>query len=231
MRESCRDCHKKNFKTYDDSLHAALVKQGPRDGRKDAPICSDCHNPHTLLSSKQVLPLAEVPCAKCHEAIFKAYAKDLHGVERESKGKSAPICADCHTAHAVQAASLGSTVRDACLKCHDQAFAQHHLPVPVREHIAQRRRSAMALDAGFLGLFHRKTYLGVLLGMDDGAIAADHAHAGNIFLLGNVVNYFFSYIALVHQHGVARTRNNGLCDLRHVGRNDVLKFFLAVPEK
>jgi hypothetical protein len=42
-----------------------------------------------------------------------------------AKGKAAPICSDCHTAHAVQAASLGTTVRDACLKCHDKAEAQH----------------------------------------------------------------------------------------------------------
>jgi hypothetical protein len=125
MRESCRDCHKKNFKTYDDSLHAALVKEGPKDGRKDAPLCSDCHNPHTLLSAKRVMPLNEVPCAKCHDAIFKAYSKDVHGLERIAKGKTAPICSDCHTAHAVQAASLGTTVRDACLKCHDKAVAQH----------------------------------------------------------------------------------------------------------
>jgi hypothetical protein len=125
MRETCRDCHKKNFKTYDDSLHAALVKEGPKDGRKDAPLCSDCHNPHTLQSSKREMPLAEVPCAKCHDAIFKAYSKDVHGLERVAKGKTAPLCSDCHTAHAVQAASLGTTVRDACLKCHDNAVAQH----------------------------------------------------------------------------------------------------------
>lgn len=125
MRESCRDCHKKNFKTYDDSLHAALVKQGPKEGRKDAPLCSDCHNPHTLLSAKRETALDEVPCAKCHAAIFKAYSHDVHGLERVAKGKAAPICSDCHSAHGVQAASLGTSVRDACLKCHTHAVAQH----------------------------------------------------------------------------------------------------------
>jgi len=125
MRESCRECHKKNFKSYEDSLHAALVKQGPEAGRKEAPVCSDCHNPHTQTSTKEVMPLAEVPCAKCHDAIFKAYAQDVHGLERVAKGKSAPICADCHKAHDVKAASLGTTVRDACLSCHDNAVAQH----------------------------------------------------------------------------------------------------------
>lgn len=125
MRESCRDCHKKNFKAYEDGLHAALVKEGPKEGRKDAPLCSDCHNPHTVTSAKEVTPLAEVSCAKCHDAIFKAYSSDVHGQERIAKGKSAPICADCHKAHEVKSASLGTTVRDACLKCHENAVAQH----------------------------------------------------------------------------------------------------------
>lgn len=125
MRESCRDCHKKNFKSYEDGLHAALVKEGPKEGRQDAPLCSDCHNPHTLTSTKEVAPLAEVPCAKCHDAIFKAYSGDVHGQERIAKGKTAPICSDCHKAHENQSASLGTTVRDACLKCHDNAVAQH----------------------------------------------------------------------------------------------------------
>jgi hypothetical protein len=125
MGESCRDCHKKNFKAYDDSLHAALVKEGPKDGRADAPLCSDCHNPHTQTSTKEITPLSDVPCAKCHEAIFKAYSGDVHGQERIAKGKSAPICSDCHKAHEVKSASLGNTVRDACLKCHDNAVAQH----------------------------------------------------------------------------------------------------------
>lgn len=125
MGESCRECHKKNFKAYEDSLHAALVRQGPAEGRKEAPLCSDCHNPHTQTSTKEPMPLSEVPCAKCHEAIFQAYSGDVHGQQRMAKGRAAPVCADCHQAHAVQAASLGTHVRDACLKCHDNAVAQH----------------------------------------------------------------------------------------------------------
>jgi predicted CXXCH cytochrome family protein len=125
MRESCRDCHKKNFKTYEDSLHAALVKEGPKEGRKDAPVCSDCHDPHTLTSVKELKPVSEVPCAKCHDAIFKAYSGDVHGLERIAKGKTAPICYDCHKTHEIKSASLGTTVRDSCLKCHDNAIAQH----------------------------------------------------------------------------------------------------------
>jgi len=121
QRETCRDCHKKKFTQYEDSVHAALVK----DGSNKAPLCSDCHNPHTVRSTKIVTPIASTPCARCHEDIFKAYAKDVHGQERIAKGASAPICADCHQAHDVKAASLGDGVKNACLVCHKNAVDQH----------------------------------------------------------------------------------------------------------
>ncbi|MFZ4478478.1 MAG: cytochrome c3 family protein [Rhodoferax sp.] len=121
MRETCRDCHKKKFTQYDDSVHAALIKAG----NKKAPLCSDCHNPHTVRSAKIVGPITDTPCAKCHEEIFKAYSKDVHGLERIAKGKSAPLCANCHQAHDVKAASLGDGMKDSCLTCHKEALNQH----------------------------------------------------------------------------------------------------------
>jgi predicted CXXCH cytochrome family protein len=121
LLEGCRDCHKKKFAEYEDSVHAALIKEGS----KKAPICTDCHNPHTVLSKKIIGPISAIPCAKCHEDIFKAYSKDVHGLERSSKGKSAPICPDCHQAHGVKAASLGDGIRKACLSCHKDAVNQH----------------------------------------------------------------------------------------------------------
>lgn len=121
MRESCRTCHKKKFTEYEDSVHAALIK----DGSVQAPVCSDCHNPHTVRSTKLLQPIAATSCVKCHEDIFKAYAKDVHGQQRIAHGKGAPLCADCHKAHAVKAASLGDGVKDACLSCHQDAVAEH----------------------------------------------------------------------------------------------------------
>ena len=118
---ACRDCHKKKYVQYDDSVHAVMVKEGS----KKAPLCSDCHNPHTVKSFKETQPIEATPCVKCHEPIFKAYSKDVHGQERIAKGKSAPICADCHQAHDVKAASLGNGIKDSCLSCHKEAVAQH----------------------------------------------------------------------------------------------------------
>lgn len=121
MNEGCKSCHKKHVAQFKDSVHAVMLKQGS----DKAPLCSDCHEVHTLLSVKIATPVAQTPCLKCHEEIGKAYAADVHGLERIAKGKSAPICADCHQAHAIRAASSDVKLVDTCLACHKDAEARH----------------------------------------------------------------------------------------------------------
>ena len=121
MQDSCRDCHKKKYPQFEDSIHAVLGKAG----NDKAPLCADCHNPHTQRPVKEAAPIDQTPCAACHDAIFKAYAQGVHGQERIAKGKAAPTCSNCHQAHDIKAASLGDERKDACLKCHKDALAQH----------------------------------------------------------------------------------------------------------
>lgn len=129
MQDSCLTCHKKKVTEYGDSVHAAMVKEGSQK----APLCSDCHQPHTVLSTKLASPLEATPCTKCHEDIFKAYAQDVHGLARVAKGDSAPICADCHQTHNVKAASMGTGVRDSCISCHKDSVKQHQDWLPNTE--------------------------------------------------------------------------------------------------
>jgi len=126
FQDACTTCHKKSVAEFKDSVHAILVNEGS----DKAPTCSDCHNSHTLRSIKLVEPIANVPCATCHKDIFKAYSGDVHGLERVAKGKSAPLCADCHKSHAIQAASLGDGIRDSCLSCHKDTAVQHEVWLP-----------------------------------------------------------------------------------------------------
>ena len=126
FQDACTTCHKKNVADFKDSVHAILVKEGS----DKAPTCSDCHNSHTLRSVKLVEPIANVPCASCLKEIFKAYSEDVHGLERIAKGKSAPLCADCHKSHAIQAATLGDGIRDTCLNCHKDTAATHEVWLP-----------------------------------------------------------------------------------------------------
>ncbi len=129
MQDSCLTCHKKKVSEYGDSVHAAMIK----DGNQKAPLCSDCHQPHTVLSSKIAEPIAATPCTKCHEDIFKAYAQDVHGIARVAQGASAPLCADCHQAHNVKAASMGTGLKDSCISCHKDSVKQHQDWLPNTE--------------------------------------------------------------------------------------------------
>ena len=118
--EVCRQCHDDKFKLYEGSIHASLVRQG----NPVAPLCSDCHSPHAVRAKAATEPMGEVPCRACHSSIYDAYAASVHGQARAS-GKKAPICADCHRAHDVNAASTGNQLKDACLGCHKEALKAH----------------------------------------------------------------------------------------------------------
>jgi hypothetical protein len=99
-------------------------------GSDKAPLCADCHNAHTQTPVAMAAAIDPTPCAACHEAISEAYAKDVHGLQRVARGKAAPICADCHQAHDVKAASLGDGPKDICLACHERALEQHQAWLP-----------------------------------------------------------------------------------------------------
>ena len=126
MSDTCISCHKENVALFKDTVHAEMIK----GGSEKAATCSDCHNSHTVKSVKLLAPIDQIPCARCHEDIFKAYAKDVHGLERVAKGKDAPTCNHCHSAHEIKAASLGSALKDSCIKCHKDAAPSHEKWLP-----------------------------------------------------------------------------------------------------
>jgi hypothetical protein len=125
MTQVCRSCHNDRFQQWDNSVHANLV----REGNPDAPICTSCHSPHTMLKGAAG-SLPTVPCKSCHSAIFTAYAASVHGVIREHGMLAAPLCFDCHGAHDVAVASAGVGRRDVCLGCHSEALASHGTWLP-----------------------------------------------------------------------------------------------------
>lgn len=128
--EVCRQCHEDKFKLYEGSIHAALL----RGGNPIAPICTDCHEPHSVRPKADHASIAEVPCRKCHDAVFDAYAGSVHGLARSLPGATAaPLCADCHRAHDVTAATAGNRLKDACLGCHSGTLATHGAWLPNTE--------------------------------------------------------------------------------------------------
>lgn len=114
--ETCRDCHQKTMKKYDDSVHWALVKTGSAK----APLCADCHNPHATKSMKEANAADDALCRQCHEKVTQAFAASVHGVDGE-----ALECKDCHRTHDVKAAAVGDHLRGQCLSCHKDAGTTH----------------------------------------------------------------------------------------------------------
>ncbi len=125
--ETCRDCHKKTVKQYEDSVHSALV----RSGSEKAPLCSDCHNPHATRSAKEKSAGGPEPvvCQKCHQGIAKAFVESVHG----RSGDEALECKDCHQTHSVKAASLGQNMKGQCTSCHKDVSTTHAQWLPNAE--------------------------------------------------------------------------------------------------
>lgn len=127
LMETCRDCHKKAMKQYEDSVHSALV----RTGSEKAPLCSDCHNPHATRSAKEKPqgPTEPVVCKKCHTGIAQAFAESVHG----QSGDEALACKDCHRTHNVKAAAFGDHLKNECVSCHKEVQTSHAAWLPNTE--------------------------------------------------------------------------------------------------
>lgn len=117
LMETCRDCHKKTMKQYEDSVHSAQVQSGSAK----APLCSDCHNPHATQSVKDTTGGGNVQCQQCHKAVSQAFTASIHG----ASGDEALDCKDCHRTHNIKAASLGNHLKDQCVSCHREVATSH----------------------------------------------------------------------------------------------------------
>jgi predicted CXXCH cytochrome family protein len=124
--EVCKTCHADKFQQWEKSIHAALV----RAGNPAAPVCSDCHNPHAVIKGAAAKP-DQVPCKKCHAAIFTAYMGSMHAKARLKSAESyAPICSGCHSAHDVKPTMLGEGPKAACFGCHANVLEAHQKWLP-----------------------------------------------------------------------------------------------------
>ena len=123
LMETCRDCHKKTMKQYEDSVHSAQVQAGSAK----APLCSDCHDPHATRSTKDDTGGGgNVQCQQCHKSVSQAFTASIHG----ASGDEALDCKDCHRTHNIKAASLGNHLKDQCVSCHREVATSHATWLP-----------------------------------------------------------------------------------------------------
>jgi len=122
-KATCAGCHDIVRATYDDSIHAKAREQS---GLNVAPACTNCHGSHDIRGKtdpKSRVFHTQVPatCGVCHEGIKRRYEMGAHAAALNRGDPRAPVCADCHTAHAIQRVDsdrsrLGATAE--CGSCH-----------------------------------------------------------------------------------------------------------------
>jgi predicted CXXCH cytochrome family protein len=111
---TCGNCHgndalaKKHgmpnvYPMYLDSIHGFALS---KEGLLVAANCQSCHGSHHILSHadpQSPTYKTNIPktCGQCHAGITANYLGGVHGKAVASGNLNAPVCSDCHTAHAI----------------------------------------------------------------------------------------------------------------------------------
>lgn len=91
------------YPLYMDSIHGFALS---KEGLLVAANCQSCHGSHHILSHTDPLsPTYKTnvakTCGSCHAKIDADYELGIHGRAVAAGDLSAPVCTDCHTAHAI----------------------------------------------------------------------------------------------------------------------------------
>jgi cytochrome b subunit of formate dehydrogenase len=113
--QTCGTCHSDVAKDFATSIHG----QASARGTKDAPVCTDCHGEHNILSpSDPKSPVAPLNvsgqvCSPCHSSValtekyginadrFSTFSDSYHGLAIRAGSVEAANCASCHGAHTI----------------------------------------------------------------------------------------------------------------------------------
>jgi predicted CXXCH cytochrome family protein len=118
------------YPMYLDSIHGFALS---KEGLLVAANCNSCHGSHHILSHKDPLSptyKANIPktCGTCHAGINANYMSGVHGKAVAAGNVKAPVCTDCHTAHAIlqptaDAFRMQST--PICGSCHKEKLSTY----------------------------------------------------------------------------------------------------------
>lgn len=138
---TCGACHGTNgmaqkhglatvLPSYIDSIHGFALS---KEGLLVAANCQSCHGSHHILSRKNPASptfKANIPrtCGNCHAGITANYMEGVHGRAIAAGKMDAPVCSDCHTAHAIEqptAAGFRMQSTPICGSCHKDKFSTY----------------------------------------------------------------------------------------------------------
>jgi predicted CXXCH cytochrome family protein len=139
---TCGKCHSNNgmgqkhglpsiYPSYTDSIHGEALN---KEGLLVAANCQSCHGSHHILSRKNPdSPTfkSNIPntCGTCHAKINMDYAAGAHGKAIAAGKMKAPVCSDCHTAHAIlqpTEAKFRMQSTPICGSCHKDKLSTYH---------------------------------------------------------------------------------------------------------
>lgn len=139
--ETCGQCHTQIVQEYAESVHGKALTRGV----KDAPVCTDCHGEHNILSPDDprspVAPLnvSGQVCSPCHSSVrlsqkygiasdrYKTFSDSYHGLATKAGAVEVANCASCHGFHTIKRSSdptssvHRSNLATTCGKCHPGA--------------------------------------------------------------------------------------------------------------
>jgi predicted CXXCH cytochrome family protein len=165
----CLTCHKKdlslslNGETLSLSINEATLRKSVHSGHE----CSQCHDEyskknHPLKSFKNRRELSIAlsgVCSSCHTEKYKQHQGSMHTSMLMQGNRNAPVCTDCHGAHAVGPKAMAETLSGTpCRKCHESTFQAYqssvhgqakmsgntHAPICSSCHSAHEVRPALA---------------------------------------------------------------------------------------
>jgi len=144
---TCGSCHKEIAAAFQQSVHGLAAARGVRE----APVCTDCHGEHRILSPKEpgspVFPtnIPTLTCGRCHSDVrlsekfglsldkVPAYADSYHGLAARAGVLTVANCASCHGVHDILPSSdprshvHPAKLAQTCGQCHPGAGSRFAL--------------------------------------------------------------------------------------------------------
>jgi len=142
--QTCGKCHKAIEQDFMEGIHGQLVARG----ETDAPVCTDCHGEHGILSPDDPRSpvsrskVAEMTCSPCHESAvlnekygleterLTTFIDSYHGLKSKAGDTHVANCASCHGVHRILPSSDPTStinpknLQTTCGECHPNITAK-----------------------------------------------------------------------------------------------------------
>ncbi|MDF1611719.1 cytochrome c3 family protein [Stygiobacter electus] len=179
LASTCGKCHdNKDFQkkfdigiknpaaSYTQSVHGKLLK----NGNKDVPTCTSCHDVHNIKNKVQegsTISPFNIPklCGQCHKKESEEYTQSIHWIRAKKGFRESPVCSDCHSEHNIDAVNAKNK-RDEAKKLQEQTCIVCHQNPMIARRFGHTGENAKLYQDSYHGL-------AVMRGDKDAAMCID----------------------------------------------------------